>query len=143
MRMRGLGRYFVAVFLLLTSCGSAQAPVGRWEGLLDSPSWIIAVRLQVDDGNAIRASALSVNVDGMTLPAKLEVAHQLKTAMKAQWPQAVRGQVDFQNETMTRAGGVAPLLVFDPRARTMTFYFYAGGKLTEKVLCLPVENFNG
>ena len=142
--MAGFPRYcLVAVLLLLTSCSSSQAPLGRWEGLLDSPSWIIVVRLQVDDGNAIRASALSANVDGMSLPAKFEVAGRLKTAMRDQWPKAVRGQVDFHGDTMTRAGGVAPLFVFNPNARTMTFYFYAGGKLTEKVVCLPVEQFTG
>ena len=140
--MNGPLRYFLAaLLLLLAACGETQAPTGRWEGFIDSPSWMIAVRLQVDDGNAIRASALSANVDGMTLPAKFDTARQLKTALKQQWPQAVRGQVDFHNDTMTRAGHIAPLFVFDPQARTMTFHFYAGGKLSEKVVCLPVEEF--
>ena len=140
--MNGPMRYFLTVLLLLLAgCRETQAPAGRWEGFIDSPSWIIAVRLQVDDGNAIRASALSANVDGMTLPTKFDTARQLKTALKQQWPQAVRGQVDFHNDTMTRAGHIAPLFVFDPQARTMTFYFYAGGKLSEKVVCLPVDEF--
>jgi hypothetical protein len=142
--MSRLNRYLIApLLLLLVACGDTEAPTGRWEGFIDSPSWVIVVRLQVEDGNRIRASALSANVDGMTLPAKFEAARQLKTAIQKQWPQAVRGQVDFRNNTMTRAGHVAPLFVFDERARTMTFYFYAGGKLTEKVVCLPVEQFAG
>ena len=137
-------RYFIApLLLLLASCGVSQAPAGRWEGFIDSPTWIIAVRLQVDDGNAIRATALSANVEGMTLTAKFDVARELKAALKQQWPEAVRGQVDFQNNTITRAGHVAPLFVYDDSRRTMTFYFYAGGKLAEKVVCLPVEQFPG
>src|SRR5689334_18611319 len=94
--------YFVApLLLLLTSCGASQAPVGRWEGFIDSPTWIIAVRLQVEDGNAIRASALSANVEGMSLTAKFDAAHELKAALNKQWPQAIRGQVDFRDGTMT------------------------------------------
>jgi len=135
-------RYIVAsLLLLLAACGDTQAPTGRWEGFIESPSWIIVVRLQVEDGNAIRASALSAGIDGMTLPAKFEATRQLKAAMKQEWPKAIRGQVDFRGDTITRAGHVAPLFVFDPSARTMTFYFYAGGKLTEKVVCYPVEQF--
>jgi hypothetical protein len=142
--MNGWARYLLApLFLLLASCGDAQAPTGYWEGFIDSPSWIIVVRLQVEEGNRIRASALSAGVDGMTLPDKFTVARQLKTEMQKQWPQAVRGEVDFHGNTMTRAGHVAPLFVYDERRRTMTFYFYAGGKLAEKVLCIPVEKFAG
>src|SRR5262249_2436976 len=138
--MRVIYRYFLSAFvLLLAGCGDTAAPTGRWEGIVDSPSWIIVVRLQVTEGNAIRASALSANVEGMTLPAKFDVAKQLKSAMRDQWPNAEHGKVDFHGDTMTRVGGVAPLFVFDQKSRAMTFYFYAGGKLTEKVLCLPVE----
>jgi hypothetical protein len=137
-------RYFIApLLLLLASCGVSQAPPGRWEGFIDSPTWIITVRLQVEDGNAIRASALSANVEGMTLTAKFDAARELKAAMKKEWPHAVRGDVDFHDGTMTRAGHVAPLFVYDEHSRTMTFYFYAGGKLTEKVVCLPVDQFPG
>src|SRR5882762_1572735 len=133
--MGRLRRYsLLASLLLFTSCGNSQAPTGRWEGFIESPAWAIAVRLQVDEGNTIRASALSAGVEGMPMPAKFEAERQLKTAMKDGWPKAVRGQVDFANDTMTRTGGVAPLFVFDPRSRTMTFYFYAGGKLSEKVV---------
>jgi len=142
--MSRLVRHILAPLLLaLAACGPSQAPIGRWEGFIDSPSWIIVVRLQVDGGNAIRASALSANVAGMTLPAKFDAARELKAAIKQQWPNAVRGQVDYHAGTMTRAGHVAPLFVFDEEAHTMTFYFYAGGRLAEKVLCLPVEKFAG
>ena len=141
--MGRLRRYsLLACLLVLTSCGNSQAPAGRWEGFIESPTWAIAVRLQVDGGNTIRASALSADVEGMSMPAKFEAERQLKAAIRDGWPKAVRGQVDFANDTMTRTGGVAPLFVFEPRSRTMTFYFYAGGKLTEKVVCLPVEQFN-
>ena len=129
------------MLLLVVSCSNTDAPAGRWEGFIDSPTWIIVVRLEVSGGNNIRASALSANVDGMTLPNKFEAARQLKAAMRQQWPQAVRGRVDFHDNTLTRTDHVAPLFVFDERKRTMTFYFYAGGKLAEKVVCLPVERF--
>ena len=117
------------MLLLVVSCSNTDAPAGRWEGFIDSPTWIIVVRLEVSGGNNIRASALSANVDGMTLPNKFEAARQLKAAMRQQWPQAVRGRVDFHDNTLTRTDHVAPLFVFDERKRTMTFYFYAGGKL--------------
>ena len=129
------------MLLLVASCSNTDAPAGRWEGFIDSPTWIIVVRLEVSGGNNIRASALSANVDGMTLPNKFEAARQLKAAMRQQWPQAVRGRVDFHDNTLTRTDHVAPLFVYDEQRRTMTFYFYAGGKLAEKVVCLPVERF--
>src|ERR1700687_5701463 len=102
--MGRLRRYsFAACLLVLTSCGNSQAPTGRWEGFIESPTWAIAVRLQVDGGNTIRASALSAEVAGMSMPAKFEAERQLKVAIKDGWPKAVRGQVDFANDTMTRA----------------------------------------
>src|SRR5262245_35752873 len=121
--MNRWARYLLAPMLLLVaSCGNSQAPTGRWEGFIDSPTWIIVVRLEVMSENRIRASALSANVDGMTLPAKFAAAQQLKTAMKEQWPNAARGQVDYKGDTLSRAGHVAPLFKFDEKARTMTFY---------------------
>lgn len=142
--MSGWARYLITPLLLLVaSCSNSDAPAGRWEGFIDSSDWIIAVRLEVQSGNNIRASALSANVEGMTLLNRFETARQLKTAMRVQWPQASHGEVDFHDNTMTRAGHVAPLFVFNQRKRTMTFYFYAGGKLARTVECIPVERFAG
>lgn len=135
---------FVAVLMLslLTACGDGQAPAGRWEGFSASANWLVAARLQVDAGNTIHATALSVNVDGISLPRRLELTRKIKTTLIDQWPKAVIGKVDYKDKTITKAGGVAPLFTFDPKSGSMTFYFYAGGRLTEKIRLYPVAHFS-
>lgn len=127
--------------LALTGCGSGQAPQGRWEGFSQSAKWLVAVRLQVDEGNVIHATALSVSVEGAGLPKRIALTSRIKAALVEQWPMAVEGKIDFKNNTITKAGGYAPLFVYDPRAKTMTFNFYAGGRLTERIKLYPVREF--
>jgi hypothetical protein len=127
--------------LLLAGCGSGQAPAGRWEGFSESAQWLVAVRLQVDPGNTIHATALSVSVDGVSLPRRLELQRKIKTTLAEQWPEAVVGKIDYKDRTITKAGGYAPLFVFEPKTGAMTFYFYAGGKLTERIKLYPVKTF--
>jgi hypothetical protein len=129
--------------LAIAGCGGGDAPQGRWEGFSQSANWLVAVRLQVDKGNVIRATALSVGVDGVSLPRRMELTRQIKSALPQQWPMAPVGQIDFKDNIITKAGGFAPLFVYDPRSQTMTFQFYAGGRLTERVKLHPVRQFAG
>jgi hypothetical protein len=134
---------FIAAFALtwLSACSNAEAPQGRWEGFSQSGDWLVAVRLQVDPGNTIHSTALSVDIRGVSLPRRLELTRKIKSTLAEKWPDAVVGKVDYNNKTITKAGGVAPLFVFDPRSGSMTFHFYAGGKLTEKIKLYPVRHF--
>src|SRR5262245_35474207 len=116
----------LALVLVLTGCGDGKALAGRWEGLAESAHWLLALRLQVDTGNTIHATALSVSVDGVSLPRRMELQTKIKEALVDQWPHAVIGKVDYKDHTITKAGGFAPLFMYDPKAHTMTFYFYAG-----------------
>ncbi|MEQ1754559.1 MAG: hypothetical protein ABL973_10550 [Micropepsaceae bacterium] len=142
MRHQRINRVVVSLFLLfLCSCGAAEAPQGRWEGFSSSADWIVAVRLQVDSGNVIHATALSIRVSGTSLPERLNLTHKIKAMLPGAWADAPKGKVDFKDNTLRRAGGVAPLFVFDPRHRTMSFSFYAGGKLTEHIKLYPVKKF--
>lgn len=139
-RLMKIAAVAVAV-LALTACGTEEAPVGRWEGYSESANWIVAVRLQVDKENVIHATALSIQVKDTTLPERLNLTNKIKRMLPLEWEHAVRGKVDFRNNILRRAGGVAPLFVFKPQDRSMTFNFYAGGKLTEHVRLHPVKNF--
>ena len=136
---------FIAALTLTwaSACGSSQAPQGRWEGFSQSAEWLVAVRLQVDSGNKIHSTALSVSVEGISLPRRMELTRKIKQTLIRQWPAAVVAKVDYANKTLTKAGGVAPLFVFDPKSGAMTFHFYAGGKLTEKIKLYPVKDFAG
>lgn len=127
--------------LLLAGCGDATAPQGRWEGFSQSAKWLVAVRLQVDKDNVIHATALSVSVDGVALPKRVELTSKIKERLIDQWPMAVEGKIDFKDNVITKAGGYAPLFVYDPKSRAMTFNFYAGGRLTEKVKLYPIRQF--
>lgn len=127
--------------LALTGCGPSEAPAGRWEGFSQSAKWLVAVRLQVDKGNVIHATALSVSVDGVSLPRRIELSAKIKDTLVEQWPDAVEGKIDFKNNTITKAGGFAPLFVLDPKSHTMTFNFYADGRLTERIKLYPVKEF--
>ncbi len=125
----------------LSACGNTNAPPGRWEGYSQSANWAVAVRLQVDEGNTIHATALSVQVSGTSLPERLNLTQKLKVMLPEEWKSAPIGKVDFKNNIITRAGGYAPLFVFDPKRGTMIFNFYAGGKLTEHIKLYPVKEF--
>lgn len=131
----------IALALVLAGCGDSNAPPGRWEGFSQSAKWLVAVRLQVDKGNVIHATALSVSVDGVSLPKRLELTDKIKTSLVAQWPMAVEGKIDFKDNTITKAGGYAPLFLYDPKSNSMTFNFYAGGRLTERIKLYPVKTF--
>ena len=126
---------------LLTACSGSQAPQGRWEGFSESADWLIAVRLQVDPGNNIHSTALSVSVEGISLPRRLELARRIRTTLVEEWPASVVRKVDYKNGTLTKAGGFAPLFVFDPKTGVMMFQFYGGGKLTERIKLYPVKYF--
>lgn len=127
--------------LALGGCRNTNAPAGRWEGYSQSANWAVAVRLQVDEGNTIHATALSVQVSDTSLSERLNLTHKLKDMLPEEWKNAPIGKVDFKNNIITRAGGFAPLFVFDPKHGTMTFNFYAGGKLTEHIKLYPVKEF--
>jgi hypothetical protein len=127
---------------LLAGCSSEPAPIGRWEGYLEDSDWIIAVRLQVEEANTIYATALSVEVEGMSLAERQSNADEVKRALPVQWETATSGEIEFRRNILTRKGGVAPLFVYDPSTKSMTFNFYARGKLTRSVLLLPVRKFS-
>jgi hypothetical protein len=133
--------FLLTLALALAGCGDTTAPVGRWEGFAQTAKWLVAVRLQVDKGNVIHATALSVSVDGSPLPKRVELTRKIKTALVDQWPMAVEGKIDFKDNTITKAGGYAPLFVYDPKSKGMTFNFYAGGRLSERVKLYPVRQF--
>jgi hypothetical protein len=132
---------FLALAVTMTGCGGSNAPAGRWEGFSQSANWLVAVRVQIDKGNVIHATALSVSVSGASLPRRLELTQKIKASLIAQWPMAVEGKIDFKDNTITKAGGYAPLFLYDPKSKGMTFNFYAGGRLTEKIKLFPVKTF--
>ncbi|MBU6155906.1 MAG: hypothetical protein KJS87_03160 [Alphaproteobacteria bacterium] len=133
---------FLGAFLfLLAACSQQQAPVGRWEGYLEDTDWIIAVRLQVNEGNTIYATALSLEVAGMSNAMRAENTETLLQTLPDQWKAAELGEIDFSDNILRRKGGVAPLFVYEPSDNTMTFHFFAGGKLTRRVYLRPVKSF--
>jgi hypothetical protein len=89
----------------------------------------------------MKASALSAFVAEADLPRRHELETELRAGMKDQWPAVTKTDIAFSGNTITRKEGYAPLFIFEPGSRAMTFHFYAGGKLTEKVTLRPVEAF--
>lgn len=133
---------FVAMLsLLLASCGASEAPLGRWEGVSESTNWLVAVRLQVDPGNVIHSTALSINVSDTALPERAMLSDKIRSMLPDEWERATSSKVDFVNNVIRRAGGFAPMFVYDPGKGTMTFNFYGGGKHAEHVKLHPVKNF--
>jgi hypothetical protein len=131
----------LACLLGLAACSEPAAPPGRWEGFSESPDWLIAVRLELQPNNTMRASALTALVTDADLPRRYALEQELKTGMKAQWPSVTKTDIDFNGKSITRREGYAPIFVYEPNSRAMIFHFYAGGKLTEKVTLRPVGNF--
>lgn len=136
-------RIFLIILAIacLTGCGESEAPKGRWEGFAESHDWLIAVRLEMQKGNMMRASALSAHIAGTDLPRRRDLEQELRQGMKDQWSAVPKTGVSFTGNTITRQKGYAPLFIHQPASNAMVFHFYAGGKLTEKVTLRPVETF--
>jgi hypothetical protein len=130
----------VCVFAL-AACKEPAAPPGRWEGFSESQNWLIAVRLELNSDQTMKASALSALVANADLPQRYGLEQELKQGMKKQWSAVTKTDIGFDGNAITRKDGYAPIFVFEPRTRAMIFHFYAGGKLTEKVTLRPVETF--
>ncbi len=125
----------------LAGCGESDAPKGRWEGFSESQSWLIAVRLELQKDNVMRASALSAFVADADLPRRHALEQELRQGMKDQWKAVPKTDITFTSNTITRKEGYAPLFVHQPGSNAMVFHFYSGGKLTEKVTLRPVPTF--
>lgn len=128
--------------LSLASCGESEAPIGRWEGFSESQNWLIAVRLEMQKNNEMKASALSAFVGDVELPQRHAFETELRDGMKSQWKDVTRTDVAFHANTITQKKGYAPLFVYQADSNSMVFHFYAGGKLTEKVTLRPVAAFS-
>lgn len=138
--MTRIALMFLIAFCV-AACGESQSPKGRWEGFSQSPDWLIAVRLEMQKGNVMRASALSAHVAGADLPRRHDLEQELRQGMKDQWSAVMRTDIAFTGNTITRKEGYAPLFIYEPASNSMVFHFYSGGKLTEKVTLRPVADF--
>jgi hypothetical protein len=127
--------------MLVTSCSNNDAPTGKWEGYSESAHWLLGVRLKVDPGNVIHATALSIDVTDVSLPERQALSEKMHKMMPEQWAGATRSKIDFKDNVIHKAGGYAPLFIYDPKRGTMTFTFYAGGRLTEHIKLQPVKEF--
>jgi len=130
-----------ALAFALACCSREEAPPGKWEGMSQSSDWLVAVRLQVDHGNIIHATALSVPVSNTTLPERMDLSRKIKAMLAEAWKDAPVGKVEYSGNTITREGGVAPLFVYQPAMNIMTFNFYGAGRLSERVKLYPVKEF--
>lgn len=140
-RLHTMTMSLLVLALSLAACGETEAPPGRWQGFAETSKWLLAVRLEVDAGNVIHATALSVSVDGVALPRRLVLSRKIKATLAEEWPRAVAGKVDYKGGVLTKEGGYAPLFTFHPKTGNMTFHFYAGGRLTERIKLYPVRTF--
>lgn len=132
----------LAFSLALSGCDSAEAPSGKWQGVLYDGEWLVTVRLEVDPGNLVRVSApnLRANFRGMTAQQRAESWTAITRTLDRQFREASAGHVRMSGNEIIRDQGYAPMFALEERGQ-MKFYFYGDGSLTHEIKLEPVQDF--
>jgi hypothetical protein len=133
---------FVAALVALAGCSKPQPPVGKWEGGYESGGDLVAARVEILAGGAVKISAPDVtNAIGN---------HDQIDTMRAQlaadlvngWSDVTPRTFDFDGKTFRKPGGVAPQMVWDKDTNQMTLELYIGANPALPVPLRPVNDFH-
>ena len=133
----------LALSVLLAACGSPKPPVGKWEGALDTPDTMVAVRMEMGSDGQVRVSApdLTGIVEGDEA-LRHGMRERLSEELAAGWDDVAPRPFDFDGKTFRKPAGVAPQMVWDKATNQMTLELYIGANPALPVVLRPVPEFH-
>src|SRR5690242_16484159 len=98
-----------ALTFLLAACGNPKPPVGKWEGIYDTPDTMIAARVEIAGDGKVKVSAPDLTGIETTNPGarglmRLRLAQELASG----WDEVAPRDFDFDGSKFRKPGGVAP-----------------------------------
>jgi hypothetical protein len=133
---------FVAALVALAGCSKPQPPVGKWEGGYESGGDLVAARVEILAGGAVKISAPDVtNAIGNRDQVEAMRA-QLAADLVNGWSDVTPRTFDFDGKTFRKPGGVAPQMVWDKGTNQMTLELYIGANPALPVPLRPVNDFH-
>jgi len=147
MRSGSLRQALVAGILALAAlmaCSNPRPPVGRWEGVYEDASLIVAVRLEIAPGGEVRVSApnaITDEVPPVSSGERSQLRARLLEGLASSWPHVGPLPLEFDGKAFHKKGGVAPQLEWDAKAKAMTMIFYSGNRASVRVPLNPVPDF--
>ncbi len=136
---------FAALFCLLlglAACSKPVAPVGKWEGGYESGGDLVAARVEILPGGAVKIMAPDfTNAIGPRAQID-QLRAQLAADLANGWPDVKPRQFDFDGKTFRKPGGIAPQMVWDKASNQMTLQLYIGARPALPVPLRPVDGFH-
>jgi hypothetical protein len=133
------------IFILAATfaCGPQKTPPpGRWQGVYESRSEIILVRLEIEPGGAIYLSAPNVtDIDGASADDRGAIRQKLNSELETAWNGIEPRVLEFDGSVFRKPGGVAPQLEWDADTRRMAAIIYIGMKPGIRIPLQAVARF--
>ena len=147
MRSSSLQVLFAGLLSLaaLAACSNPPPPVGRWEGVYEDASLIVAVRLEIAQSGEVRVSAPNAITDEapqITSAERSQLRARLLEGLAKSWPHVAPLPLEFDGKAFHKRGGVAPQLEWDAKAKAMTMIFYSSNRASVRVPLNSVPDFS-
>ena len=144
--MRAYMAVLVGMLCLLAVSGCSNSkppPVGRWEGVYESPDEMVVVRLEITPKGDIYLSAPNA-LDIMSAPADQRpgMRAHLTDELVEGWGTVVPRTMEFDGRVFRKPGGIAPQMEWNPESRQMTVVLYFGMHNALRVPLRAVSDFS-
>lgn len=138
--MRKLLAAFLAALALSGCWGHHTPPAGRWEGTYEAPDIMIAARVEVEPGGAVRVSAPNyTDLQGATEEQKNDIRSGLASGLADAWDKIPARPLDFDGQDFRKPGGIAPQMHWDRTKKQMTLIVYLG---THPAIDIPLKQID-
>src|SRR5579872_1486673 len=131
----------LACLLAVSACSKPSPPVGKWEGGYESGGDLVAARVEILPGGAVKISAPDITNAGGSRDQVEAMRAQLAADLSNGWSEVTPRSFDFDGKTFRKPGGVAPQMVWDSNSNQLTLELYIGARPAMPVPLRPVNDF--
>ena len=125
-------------------CSNAKAPpVGRWEGALEAPDVMVAVRLEISNkGDIFLSAPNALEIENVPAADRPTMRQRLADELAASWGNVEARPMDFDGRIFRKPGGVAPQMEWNPETHQMTVVLYLGTRAALRIPLRAVQQFS-
>ncbi len=129
---------------MVTACSRPAPPTGRWEGVYESPTTIIAAWLEIGKTGLIRVSAPNTSniAPDATAADRQSIQEEMMARLASGWGSVEPRTMDFDGKTFRKPSGIAPQMKWDAKTKQMTLVLYLGANPALNVALHKVEYFS-